>query len=104
MKVVNIIHILGGIGLLVLLNPKFFSEEIVRKWGLLFFFMGLMIGAYHVVKYTRNPQRWIYLFHALVVAPTVLMLGFYPQTVRQMLQLIACAMIAYHTAIIAKVL
>ncbi len=103
MKVVNIVHILGGIGLLVLLHPKIFSEEIVQKWGFLFFVMGLMIAAYHVVKFQRN-KRWIYLFHALIVAPTVAMIGFYPQTVRRMLQLVACAMIGYHAAIIAQVL
>jgi TRAP-type uncharacterized transport system fused permease subunit len=104
MAFVNVVHILGGLGLLVLLNPKYFSEEFVRRFKWVFAITGLAIAAYHVSKYNTNPARWIYLFHALFVAPVVIALGVYPKVARSMLQLIACAMIAFHTAIIAKIL
>jgi uncharacterized membrane protein AbrB (regulator of aidB expression) len=102
MKSVNVAHILGGIVLLVVLK-KFFSNEFVQSKWWLFVVLGLMIGAYHVSKYLKNTKRWIYLFHVLFVAPTIFSLGIYPVQAREILQLIACAMIAYHAAILAGV-
>ena len=102
MKTVNVAHIVGGFLLLVVLK-KFYSEAFVQSKWWIFALIGLMIGGYHLSKYLKNTKRWIYLFHVLTVAPTIFMLGMYPQVARQVLQLIACAMIAYHAAILADI-
>ncbi len=102
MKSVSVAHIIGGVVLLVVLK-KFYSETFVQSKWWLFALIGLMIGGYHMSKYLKNTKRWIYLFHALTVAPAIFLLGIYPQVSREVLQLIACAMIAYHAAILADV-
>lgn len=104
MKAVNVAHIIGGIVLLVLLSRTYFSNEFVQNYWWVFVLLGLGIGAYHASKFMKNTKRWIYLFHAAFVAPVILVLGLYPNIARQVLQLIACAMISYHAAILADIL
>jgi hypothetical protein len=104
MKAVNVAHIIGGIVLLVLLSRTYFSNEFVQKYWWVFVLLGLGIGAYHASKFMENTKRWIYLFHAAFVAPVILVLGLYPNIARQVLQLVACAMISYHAAILADIL
>lgn len=104
MKTVSIAHIVGGVVLLVALHPSVFSQPIVKEWWWVFVLLGLIIGAYHASKFLKNTKQWIYLFHAVGVAPVILILGLYPKLARQLLQLIACAMIAYHGAILADIL
>lgn len=100
--IVSIGHILGGIVLLVVLK-KYFSQDFVRDKWWLFALVGISIGLYHGMKYYEKPKRWIYLMHVLIVAPIIVLLGIYPGMAKEMLQLIACAMIAYHLAIVSNV-
>lgn len=104
MKAVSIAHIIGGIVLLVLLSRSYFSKEVVQTYWWVFVLLGLGIAMHHASKFMENTKRWIYLFHAAFVAPVILVLGIYPNVARQLLQLIACAMIAYHAAILADIL
>ena len=104
MRAVSVAHIVGGAVLLTALHPKFYSEVFVEEKWWVFVLLGLIICGYHVSKYLKNTTRWIYLFHAAFVAPVILVLGIYPKVARQVLQLIASAMIAYHAAILADIL
>jgi hypothetical protein len=104
MKVVSIAHIVGGAVLLAALHPTFFSQPFVEEKWWVFVVLGLAIGAYHASTFLKNTKRWIYLFHAAFVAPVILVLGIYPNVARQLLQLVASAMIAYHAAILADIL
>jgi hypothetical protein len=104
MKAVSVAHIIGGIVLLVLLSRSYFSNEFVQTYWWVFVLIGLGIAAYHASKFMKNTKRWIYLFHAAFVAPVILVLGIYPNIARQVLQLVACAMISYHAAILADIL
>lgn len=104
MKNVSAAHIIGGAVLLYLLNPNVYSQPFVEQWWWAFIVLGLSIGAYHASKYMENTNRWIYLFHAAFVAPVVIAMGVYPKVARQLLQLVASAMIAYHAAILADIL
>ncbi len=104
MGAVSIAHIAGGAVLLAALHPKIYSQTFVEAWWWVFVVLGLVIGAYHASKFLKNTKRWIYLFHAALVAPVILVLGIYPQIARQLLQLVASAMIAYHAAILADIL
>ncbi len=103
-KMVSVAHIVAGVVILFLLNPKTFSEDFVKTYSWAFVVLGLGIAAYHASKFMKNTKRWIYLFHALFVAPTIGLLGLYPNVAHQILQLVACAMISYHAAILADIL
>ena len=100
MKSVSVAHIIGGIVLLVVLKT-FFSEAFVQSKWWLFALIGLTVGLYHGMKFYEKPKRWIYLLHVLLVAPSIFFLGIYPRLAKEVLQLVACAMIAYHAAILA---
>lgn len=102
MKIVSIAHIIGGIALLVILK-KFYSEAFVQSKWWLFALIGLSIGLYHGMKFYEKPKRWIYLLHVLLVAPSIFFLGIYPRVSKEVLQLVAVSMIAYHAAILADV-
>ncbi len=100
MKTVSAVHIIGGVVLLFALK-KFYSETFVQSKWWLFALIGLAIGLYHGSKFLKNPKRWIYLLHVLLVAPSIFFLGLYPRLAKEVLQLVACSMIAYHLAILS---
>jgi hypothetical protein len=103
MKPINIIHILVGILLLIWLNSKIFkpiNSEIAKGIIIL---VGVSIMLYHLSKY-RDTSAWIYLFHALIVAPVIIYFGLFQESGRRMLQLVAVTMISYHLAIISRIL
>lgn len=101
--IISIVHVLVGLSLLVWLNSKCFQPFTSNTTKGLIVAIGVGILLYHLYKY-HATGRWIYLFHALIVAPTVMYFGMYPQDGRGKLQLVAVAMIAYHLAILFRVL
>lgn len=101
--IISIAHVLVGLALLVWLNSKCFQPFTTMTMKSAVVAIGVGILIYHLYKY-HTTRRWIYLFHALIVAPTVMYFGLYPKDGRGKLQLVAVAMIAYHLAILFKVL
>jgi len=103
MNVINIFHIIAGAILLIWLNKNYFTpmSGLFSKGVVVLLGIGIMY--HHFSKY-QSTGAWIYLFHALIVAPVIIYFGFYPTEGRSMLQLVAVSMIAYHLAIITKVL
>ncbi len=97
-KPINYFHIILGAVLLILLK-KYKSK--VTNFKYIFATIGALIAMYHASKYF-STHAWIYLWHVFIVAPSILLLGFYPQVFVGVLQILACAMIGYHTAIIFK--
>lgn len=100
---ISIAHIVVGLALLMWLQSTRFQPFQSNVHKGLIVAVGVGILLYHLNKY-HSTQRWIYLFHVLVVAPTVIYFGLYPQDGRGKLQLIAVSMIAYHLAILLNVL
>ena len=103
--VVNVVHIVVGILLLVALHKKYWKSSVeskVEPYHRLAFVVALGIAAYHISKYMET-KSWIYLFHAVVVAGAFAVVGWNLKIGRQVLQLLATAMIAYHAAILANI-
>jgi hypothetical protein len=102
---VNVIHIIAGIVLLAALHKKFWKTSVEPKidpyhrWA---FALAIGIAAYHISKFVKT-KSWIYLFHAVFVAGTFGVIGWNLKIGRQVLQLLAIAMIAYHAAILVDV-
>jgi hypothetical protein len=114
---VNVIHIVAGIVLLVALHKKFWMSSVEPKiepyhrWA---YVIALAIAAYHISKFMKTLHHgakgapapswaWIYLFHAIFVAGAFGVIGWNLKIGRQVLQLLATAMIAYHAAILADI-
>jgi hypothetical protein len=104
MKTVSVAHMVGGGILLFLLSSRVYSKEFAAKHAGVFVALGVLVGAFHAYTFSKNTRRWIYLFHALFVAPSIILFGLYPGVGRQLMQLVACAMIGYHAAILAQIL
>ncbi len=102
-KPINFFHIVLGTIILALFKIyKESSETFVVKNKYVFLFTGLLIAMYHTSRYLAT-KHWIYSWHVLVVAPTIALLGLYPSVAIGVIKLLATAMIAYHTAIIFKI-
>jgi hypothetical protein len=101
MKLINLFHIISGAILLIWLHSKYFTPSLLSKSVAILLGIGVMY--HHFYKYS-NTGAWIYLFHAIIVAPVIIYFGFYPTEGRSMLQLVAVSMIAYHLAIITHIL
>lgn len=102
---VNVIHIVAGIVLLVALHKKFWKSSVepkIEKYHRWAFAIALAIAAYHISKFVKT-KSWIYVFHAIVVAVAFGVLGWNLKIGRQVLQLLAVSMIAYHAAILADI-
>lgn len=102
---VQIAHIVAGILLLVVLHKKYWKSSVepkVEPYHRLAFVVALGVAAYHISKFMRT-KRWIYLFHALFVAGAFAVVGWNLKIGRQVLQLLATAMIAYHAAILSDI-
>jgi hypothetical protein len=114
---VSVAHIIAGIVLLVALHKKNWKTSVEPKiepyhrWA---FALAIGIAAYHISKFIKTLHHgakgapapswaWIYLFHAVIVAGTFGVIGWNLKIGRQVLQLLATAMIAYHAAILADV-
>ncbi len=102
--IVSVIHILAGLVLLAILHRSFYKRQFVEQTYVrnLLRILALLIAIYHVKKYIKTKQ-WIYLFHAVIVAGSILYMSFDPKIGRQVLQLIAVSMIGYHLSIILGV-
>jgi hypothetical protein len=101
---VSVIHIIAGLLILVALYKKNWESvrariEPYHQWA---FAIAVGVAAYHISKFLKT-KRWIYLFHAIFVAGTFGVIGWNLKIGRQVLQLLATAMIAYHAAILADV-
>jgi len=103
MKLINVFHVIAGAILLIWLNKNYFTPMTGLFSKGVVILLGIGIMYHHFSKY-QNKGGWIYLFHALIVAPVIIYFGFYPKEGRSMLQLVAVSMIAYHLAIITKIL
>lgn len=97
--IINIFHIILGTIILVLLKiyDQQTRESFLISYKNVFLFIGLMICVYHANKFKESEyKKWIYVWHFLFVAPTIMLLGFYPTQTMQILTLIATSMISYH--------
>jgi hypothetical protein len=103
-KTVNIVHILAGATFLALFKIyKDTSVPFIEKWKYAWLVMGLMICGYHISKLIKT-KHWIYAWHAFFVAPVIMSMGFYSKTGVPMFKFVALSMIAYHLAILGKIL
>lgn len=94
-QVISWIHILVGISLLLWLKfrPSSTLSPSARHTILA---IGLSVMAYHLYLF-RARGSLIYLFHALVVAPTILYVALYPENGASVLIMLAVVMVAYHS-------
>lgn len=103
-RAISVIHVLVGIALLVYLNSSRFRPFESTAVKLAVALLGFAVMGYHIYKYRQTGGKWIYLFHALIVAPVIIYFGVCPVDARAKLQLVAVAMMAYHLAIMTRVL
>jgi len=103
MKLINLFHIVSGVILLIFLNSNYFTPMTSLLSKSIVILLGIGVMYHHFSKY-HSTGAWIYLLHAMIVAPVIIYFGFYPTEGRSMLQLIAVTMVAYHLAIVTNVL
>lgn len=102
---INIFHIILGIIILILIKTYDSSvrEKFLETNKYIFLVVGIIIFSYHVYKFVQSEyKKWIYIMHFLLIAPTIMLLGFYPSTTIQILTLIATSMISFHTYLIIE--
>jgi hypothetical protein len=103
MKLINLFHIITGTILLIWLHSNYFTPMTSLLSKSVAILLGIGVMYHHFSKYF-DKGAWIYLFHAMIVAPVIIYFGCYPKEGRGMLQLVAVSMIAYHLAIITHIL
>lgn len=94
-RTISWVHILVGIGLLFWLGSKKVTSFSSAERNTIVA-VGVAVMAYHLFLFHQRGS-WIYLLHALVVAPTIIYFGMYPQEGTSALTLIALVMVIYHS-------
>lgn len=93
-QIISWIHIVVGISLILWLKSRGSSSLSAAERNTILL-IGASVMAYHLYLF-RVRGAWIYLVHALVVAPTILYFAVYPKSGTAALSLLAIVMVVYH--------
>ena len=93
-QVISWIHIVVGISLLIWLKVRA-SSSLSSSARNTILIIGASVMAYHLYLF-RSRGSWIYLLHALIVAPIIVYFALSPKNGASVLSLLAIVMVVYH--------